>query len=491
MACVETNSTATDPFCGFTPLSGTGEAPLTGYSAIGGATVSPHGTEQYFYAFNFADGAQTGTKNKLMCFDLTKGSACPGQPYAIPVPAALTNEDSAGMMAATIGGEVIVSLIDSGFSTWDSCWSNEKMANCSGTWPVKVGDDELGTPFPLLTSSGAATGFCVAISTTPCFNLSGQSVASPAKLHEVIGETGYWAGPAVVLGPRIYMPDNENFVKCFSYATGESCPNFPKHFEGLDLLYTVNPDPQRPTCLWVNSDDGEHQIQSFDAYTGGKCGEGAVRVLAGQFVVNSPKCEPASYESIQVIKPARNEYASGSVGFANGNGESIGLPEEPLDSAGSASLLGLHLNSNTGLPQFLFTFNGLKVSGAVEIKLTWKGTYTAECIKPGQHIARPLVKARLASTPTLCTKASSYEASVSGSPIETVTYKVNGHTVAVVRRANSRGHWNARIHLRAGVREHLTAYVKYQPYVSVASSTLKRTLLRCAAPKKTAPAFTG
>ena len=62
VACVETNSTATDPFCGFTPLSGTGEAPLTGYSAIGGATVSPHGTEQYFYAFNFADGRRRARK---------------------------------------------------------------------------------------------------------------------------------------------------------------------------------------------------------------------------------------------------------------------------------------------------------------------------------------------------------------------------------------------------------------------------------------------
>jgi len=304
----------------------------------------------------------------------------------------------------------------------------------------------------------------------------------------------------VVLGPRIYVPTNyANYsevesagaeaVKCYSYATDAACPNFPKKFKELEYLYTVNPDPERPTCLWVNSDGGEGQIQSFDAYTGGKCGEGAVRVLTGQFVVNSPKCEPASYESIQVTKPGRSEYTSGTVGLDNGNGESLGLPELTLDSTGTASLKGLNLNTATGLPQFLFTFNGLKSSGEVVVVLTWKGTYDTSCIKPGMKVARPLVKAHIAATPKACIKASSYTASVTGSPIETVTYRVNGKTVAVVRKPNSHGKWNARIHLRAGVTEHLTAYVQYQPYVSVASSKLKRTLLRCAAPKK--PAFTG
>ena len=27
-------------------------------------------------------------------------------------------------------------------------------------------------------------------------------------------------------------------------------------FSNLSFLYTVNPDPQRPTCLWVNADNG-------------------------------------------------------------------------------------------------------------------------------------------------------------------------------------------------------------------------------------------
>jgi len=491
VVCVDINSAEEDPFCGFTELSGANEAEIPYEGTIGNPVLVPHGSELRLYAFNYNDGPQAGAKNKLMCFDVTAAKPCAGQPFAVALPAGNVENWSPRPTTSQIGTDVVTPVAVEG-KVWLTCWNGEQLTPCTGSWPVKTEATGVnGTVFPLLTPSGATSGVCFATAGDPCWNLSGQPVVTPGKLPEVIGEGGYYESPAVVIGPRIYIAsDYTESVKCFSYSTGEGCPNFPKTFTGLENLYTVNPDPERPTCLWVNSDGGAGQIQSFDAYTGGKCGEGAVRVLAGQFVVDSPKCEPASYETIQVLKPTRSEYTSGTVALANGNGESLGLPELTLNSSGSASLVGLHLNSSSGLPQFLFTFNGLKSSGEVQVRLTWKGNYNTECIKPGQHIARPLVKAHLASTPTVCIKARSYEASVSGSPIETVTYKVNGRTVAVVRRANSHGRWNAKIGLRAGVKEHLTAYVKYQPYVSVGSSTLKRTLLRCAAPKKK-PAFTG
>ena len=112
-------------------------------------------------------------------------------------------------------------------------------------------------------------------------------------------------------------------VECFDYSTERGCANFPKTFSELDYLYTVNPDPQRPTCIWVNSDNGAHQIQNFDAYTGEACGRGTIRVLASQFVVPSPQCTPASYVSLQVLQPARAPYTSGSIAFDDGDGNPI------------------------------------------------------------------------------------------------------------------------------------------------------------------------
>ena len=87
----------------------------------------------------------------------------------------------------------------------------------------------------------------------------------------------------MTIGARVYVPDgNTDHVDCYDYVASASCANFPKQLLNLGLLYTVNPDPQRPTCIWVNSDDGSAQIQNFDAYTGGACGQGPIRVLAAE-----------------------------------------------------------------------------------------------------------------------------------------------------------------------------------------------------------------
>ncbi len=193
-----------------------------------------------------------------------------------------------------------------------------------------------------------------------------------------------------MLGPRVYVPNgNTDQVDCFDYSTGKGCANFPKVMQNLELLYTVNPDPQRPSCIWVNSDGGGSQIQDFDAYTGEACGQGTIRVLGSQFVVPQPRCTPASYVSLQVLRPACNTYTSGSVAFDDGDGNPIGLEERTLDETGTASLSGLELNTPTGLPQFLFTLNGeTKEIGEVEVKLTWTANYDASCTnekRPGPN----------------------------------------------------------------------------------------------------------
>jgi len=73
----------------------------------------------------------------------------------------------------------------------------------------------------------------------------------------------------------------------------------------------------------VNLDDGSAQIQKFDACTGEACGEGTIRALASQFVVAQRQCAPASYVSLQVLKPARGTYTSGSVAFDEGDGNAL------------------------------------------------------------------------------------------------------------------------------------------------------------------------
>ena len=103
---------------------------------------------------------------------------------------------------------------------------------------------------------------------------------TPAALPAAIPRGYQYDGQPVVIGARVYVPDNsDNSVDCFNYATNKSCPNFPHAFSNLGLLYTVNRDPFRPSCLWVNADDGADQIQNFDAFSAGTCADAPYRVF--------------------------------------------------------------------------------------------------------------------------------------------------------------------------------------------------------------------
>ena len=100
-------------------------------------------------------------------------------------------------------------------------------------------------------------GICLHITGTPCFTPKGASSPTPAALPAAIGSGYQYDGQPVVIGARVYVPSNAtNAVDCFDFATNKSCPNFPHVFSNLSLLYTVNRDPFRSSCLWVNADNG-------------------------------------------------------------------------------------------------------------------------------------------------------------------------------------------------------------------------------------------
>jgi hypothetical protein len=536
VVCFDTMLAATNPnpFCGFTELTGKGEAPIPGYSAMSDPVLI--GT--HLYSFNNADGKVEGTKDQLTCFDVSTDAACAGQPFAVSLGAGEVTTGLPPGPTAAIAGKVIVPIQIAGES-WLACFDNATQKSCGGKWPVKLTFSYTfnGAPFPLMDATGKTIGLCLPTGTDQCFNLEGEATATPAGMSAVVGASDGWNGPALVLGPRVYLPNGNaeegiGEVECFDYSTGAGCANFPKKFTELDYLYTVNADPQRPTCIWVNSDHGANQIQNFDAYTGKECGQGTIRVLASQFVVPQPQCTPASYVSLQILKPPRNTYASGSVAFDDGDGNPIlGLEERTLDETGTASLAGLELNTPTGLPQFLFTLNGEQEKiGVVEVKLTWLADYNKTCI--GEHTqatepkqepkpepkpepkATPAPKptpttvtpspptpkiavlafgsAHLASSPKACVAGGDYLASVSGKHITSVTFTLGGHKLKTLGKANSHGAFVLLVPVKAGRVEHLTIHVAFDSSTRNRSQTITKTLARCAAaPHVVKPRFTG
>lgn len=389
VACIDTTNTAA-PFCGFTALSAVGEGPQNGIADVGDLVHVGH----YLYAFNYADyDGQTGTLNTMLCYDLSTGAACAGQPFTINLGPSFTNGNGnfPGPSEALIGSEIIVPINRNGIGDEIACFNTSTQADCGGSFPVTSipgGASNYAAPYPLLDSSGNLKGFCIPNGTDPCFDLTGASVSTPANMTSAIGYSGgivAWDGPAVVIGARVYLADFSNSgsstnVDCYDYSTGNSCDNFPVTLQNMSHIYTVNPDPQRPTCLWANSDSGSAQIQNFDAYSTGNCG---LRVLTSQFIVNKPACYPVSYQSLQVNSPSPSSYSSGNVQVEDSDGNPIGSPV-PLDSTGTANLSGLgNLNQN-GLPQFLITLNGeTGTPSNLTATLTYSAPYDPSCAESG------------------------------------------------------------------------------------------------------------
>jgi outer membrane protein assembly factor BamB len=425
VVCIDTVAAATsdDPFCGFTPLSAVGEAPPIGHSQISDGVVSG----SRFYAFNFVSGvAVTGTQNKLMCFDLTALAACADQPYSIGLPdgvVSVSNYPSPSI--APIAGQIIVPIAVADAPLL-ACFDAAAAAPCTGAWPAAAPAGYIstsGAPFPLISAAGQVTGLCLPDGTDECYSLSGATMSTPAGMAAAIPETSGWNGQGLVIGPRVYVPDgNANAVDCFDASTGASCVNFPKPIADLELLYTVNPDPQRPTCIWVNADGGSQQIQNFDAFTGAGCGQGGIRVVSASVIVPSVTCQPASFTSLQVLAPARPTYASGSVAFEDGDANPIpGIPDQALDATGATDLTPLNLSTSSGLPQFLLTLTDETAPpAAVQVQLTWVGTNDPTCLANGATVtATSTPKPTPTPTPTATTAAPTVSVSIAPEAVAT------------------------------------------------------------------------
>jgi hypothetical protein len=392
VVCIDTVAAATsaNPFCGYTVLVGQGAVP--NYLDISAAATV--GTR--FYAFDSVSGFTAGSgKNQLMCFDVATGAACDGQPYTLD--AGNYSTPGYAYMTSAIANRVFVAALVSGASKL-LCFDPSTGQVCAGSWPATIANAQ-ATPVPRLDSQGTPNGVCLTGSAT-CYGFDGSTSTAPGTFASTVPLNGYWflAGAAVTVGTRIYVPETTaNRVDCFDYSTSAGCPSFPKVVSGLSLLYTVNADPQRPSCLWVNADSGT-QIQNFDAYTGGACGSGAARVLTSQFVVPQVSCYPTSYASLAVTSPAASSYTSGSVQFADGGGNPIpGIGPVSLDANGVADLSGLDFSTAAGLPQYLITLNGASTQ-QLTVKLTWKAAYDPACTPPGGDVETTKTAATLSGS---------------------------------------------------------------------------------------------
>lgn len=420
VVCIDTTVAETNdnPFCGFTELTATGD---------GGITSAPQKSGDRLYAFNFVNSDQTGDRDKLLCYDLSTNAACAGQPIAMDIGSGAVVNGTFPVPGVALIGDQLLVPVTAGGTPRIACHDTGTGSECAGSWPIDApadyvdgSNDGNGSPFPMLASDGTVTGFCLPTTSNQCFGLDGASAATPPNMTTALGHTDRWNATSVTIGARVYLAAGYTVtggagdqVKCYNYAAQASCDNFPLAMTGSSYIYTVNRDPQRPTCIWTNADGGSAQIQNFDAFTGGPCGQGATRVLSEQLVASGTECEPATYRKFEVLKPERAGYTDGTVGFADNNGGATSIPDKPLDANGAVDLTGIGLES-VDKPQFLVSLNGTgQDPSEVVVRLTWEGTYDQKCTGDGVE-AQPPPAASPTPTPTT-------------SPTPTPTVEVQGN----------------------------------------------------------------
>ncbi len=392
VVCIDTtqpaSATGAQLFCGYTQLSATGDAPLNSSSTAGLSAPAQVGNE--WYSFNEVGGAGGGggggTENRLLCFNLATDSACGG---GATYPVAMAGQKLAAFPSSyplgVTGSDVIVQIVGA-TSTLLSCFDASTHAAC---WALPlVVTAVAGSPFPLLNASGTPTGFCLPVTGNPCYSSStGSLVATPPGMAAAVGANNLVNGRVVTIGSSVYIPNwDTTAVDCYDYATSSECANYPVALSGLALLYTVNPDPLRPQCLWVNSDHGAWQIQNFDATTGGPCQEGPIVLQSSSIVAPGSACIPSQYTSMQILQPVPSAYTSATVEFESSTGAALpGVPTETVGSNGSINLAPLKLSNSTPLPQFVITIEGdTSDVKTVELSLTWRGVYAKSCTAGGQ-----------------------------------------------------------------------------------------------------------
>lgn len=397
-------------YCGFTALSAVGEAPNSSYADLGApALVGSH-----WFAFNYVNGQGTnGTYNHLLCFDVKSLGPCAGQPYQVfSTGDSTVTVSTPGPSIAAVGSKIIVPFrvgSSDGIACFDTTATDPAQASCGWAQPTDItgyasgfGYGQHGPPFPMLSATGTPTGFCLSTGTDPCFDLTGAHVNTPPNMTSAIQATEVWNGPAVVVGPRVYLANRfGGGINCYDYSTQSTCQlkdangnvqfSYPLSLADSTDWYTVNADPQRPTCLWANSD--HRQIANFDAFTGGACGQGPIRVRTDQLVGSSPQCFPSKFTTLKIDDPARSAYSDGTVVFADASGNPLqGATPISLDATGTADLSSLQLSTDQALPQFVITLNNGDAAfrpQSVTVTVTWTGTFDPTCASGTTTVVNP------------------------------------------------------------------------------------------------------
>jgi outer membrane protein OmpA-like peptidoglycan-associated protein len=439
VVCINLNAadTVTDPACSgsgqppaWTPLAANGDtAWSTGNTPAG--TTSPLAYNGHLYAWNPVSGSAASTggggatgngDNALLCYDIAAQAPCSAEPYVVSVSASstATNADTSNPAPAdTLVGSRY--FIPTAWSTGGvlACvdLSLPTPGNCAGNWPQAASVPQEAVAIPSLDASGNIIGVCESPSGTwTCWGLDGSSQPTPTGLTAATLQTTSWDNSPVVVGTRVLLAfQSTRQIYCYDFATNAACTTtsgtYPITLSNVNTVYTVNADPERPTCVWTNADNGVDQIQNFDALTGGSCAAAPVRIFASSFVEPYQACLPTAFTSISLTAGNFLTSPAPTLSFTNGNGVVIDGPYNfnvsgatpSIDLTSLSYTTPIDLSTQNALPQFVLNLApGTGGLGTVTVQVSWSGTGLNQCT-PGYSGPAPSTSAASSISDTSAT----------------------------------------------------------------------------------------
>ncbi|MFJ2032936.1 hypothetical protein [Streptosporangium sp. NPDC087985] len=279
--------------CGYTPLAALTN--VVGQSNVNGLTgFVVQGSRAY----------GTTTNGLEVCFALSNGKACPGQPFATNTP---PSNDAAGLgptdftgTTTVVNGRIYIASNGSRVGNGRThpptltCFDPNTNASCAGWTPKVITDPNASLAlaiFPDLNIPGVPIGVCTVVGNkTPaapivaCFDFTGTSIGAPAGMTALLAQLPA-TGRNVVFQPltttvgtgqRTYLPfyvqkTGIGHTVCYSWTSQSACPGFPAPLahpgvnggRTQDYGYTYN---STLGCIYGDGDKG--YLFSFNAITG-------------------------------------------------------------------------------------------------------------------------------------------------------------------------------------------------------------------------------
>lgn len=352
--CVDIRSTPTS--CGFTPL--TTDNTVNNYG---------HLSDSVSVGRRMFSAESAGT-NSLVCFDASTNAQCANSPVTMSG-ASGASWGSGGVHLETIGTRVFART-----STNLYCFNAADLSVCSGSWPATVTTNTTDPQTAVHTdSSGTPDGVC---SRNQCFNLSGVSQSWVNPFDVVGAQVNQWAYVTATTIGRTFSSNASRMV-CFDYSTNAACAGFTSPSWGQ--LYSIFVDPENPSCLWTNSDEGA--LKNLDAVTGalGCSSNPVITLQPSQFAPRYACSTTQGIDQWGVLKISQLTGGGSAssirltVRDANGNAVS-GFTSRLVALNTDLDLSGMNIELSGSRPTFSFAFSG--ISGSITsaiIALEYKG----------------------------------------------------------------------------------------------------------------------